>query len=84
MACRKSVSDLARAGGTEPKRQAAKLYDLAKYLRESVQLVCMDVSSTDNAYVIFEALNDRGVDLSVLDLVKNYIFSKAGKRLPEF
>ena len=48
---------------------------MAEYIRDNVQVVCMDVSSTDNAYVIFEALNDRGVDLSVLDLVKNYVFT---------
>jgi hypothetical protein len=41
----------------------------------------MDVASSGNAYVIFESLNDRGIDLSVLDLVKNYIFGKAGNDL---
>jgi len=29
-----------------------------------------------DAYVLFESLNDRGADLSALDLVKNYIFSQ--------
>ena len=81
--CRKAIRELARTGGSNLKAQAAKLYKMAEYLRDNVQLVCMDVSSTDNAYVIFEALNDRGVDLSVLDLVKNYVFSKAGTRLPQ-
>jgi hypothetical protein len=83
LACRKGIRELARTGGTEPKSQATKLYRMAEYIRDNVQVVCMDVSSTDNAYVIFEALNDRGVDLSVLDLVKNYVFSRAATRLPQ-
>lgn len=83
MSCRKAIRELARTGGGDLKAQAAKLYKMADYLRDNVQLICMDVSSTDNAYVIFEALNDRGVDLSVLDLVKNHVFSKAGSRLPQ-
>jgi len=41
----------------------------------------MDVVSSGNAYVIFEALNDRGIDLSALDLVKNYMFGTAGTDL---
>src|SRR5207245_1110571 len=32
-------------------------------------------------YLIFETLNDRGLDLSISDLLKNYIFGKAGNRL---
>jgi hypothetical protein len=83
MACRNAIRELARSGGPDLKAQAAKLYKMAEYIRDNVQLVCMDVSSTDNAYVIFEALNDRGVDLSVLDLVKNHVFSKAGTRLAQ-
>ena len=41
--------------------------------RDKVHVAYMDVASSGNAYVIFESLNDRGIDLSVLDLVKNYI-----------
>ncbi len=81
--CRKRINDLAKSAGTDPKQQAAKLYQLSNYLRDNVKVVCVDVPSTANAYVIFEALNDRGLDLSVLDLVKNYMFGKAEGRLPE-
>jgi hypothetical protein len=31
-----------------------------------------------NAYTVFETLNDRGLDLSVLDLAKNHLFGQAG------
>ena len=81
--CRRRIAELARAAGTDPPEQATYLYSLANYLRDSVKTVCVDVPSTANAYVIFESLNDRGLDLSVLDLVKNHMFGHAGGRLQE-
>ena len=81
--CRRRVSKLASESGQEPKAQAQVLFELAKYLRDRVKIVAMDVASTANAYVIFETLNDRGLDLSVLDLVKNHLFGKSGNRLEE-
>src|SRR5262249_29385628 len=41
------------------------------------------VGDEANAFVIFEGLNDRGLDLSVSDLLKNFIFRQAGDRLSE-
>lgn len=60
---------------------AAKSYllDLVDYMTESVKIVRLIVSGDDQAYTIFETLNDRGMDLAPLDLVKNYLFSRAEK-----
>jgi hypothetical protein len=43
----------------------------------SDNLLFIKISATDDlsAYLIFETLNDRGLDLSVTDLLKNYLFS---------
>lgn len=71
--CRKSINDLAEKQGSERKTQAGVLFQLAKYLRDRVQVNCLDVSAPENAYTIFESLNDRGIDLSVLDLLKNHL-----------
>jgi uncharacterized protein with ParB-like and HNH nuclease domain len=38
-------------------------------------MIRIDIDSDTNANMIFETLNDRGLELSVSDLVKNYIFS---------
>lgn len=38
----------------------------------------MDVSSIANAFVIFESMNARGNELSILNLVKNHVFGQAG------
>ena len=76
--CRKSINDLAEKQGSEKKTQAGVLFQLAKYLRDKVQVNCLDVSAPENAYTIFESLNDRGIDLSVLDLLKNHLLRGAG------
>ncbi|MDD3725832.1 MAG: DUF262 domain-containing HNH endonuclease family protein [Candidatus Ratteibacteria bacterium] len=44
-------------------------------------MIRIDVDSDENANILFETLNDRGLELSVADLVKNYIFSVAGSNL---
>ena len=50
-------------------------------LREKVFLIRIDVENDIKAFTLFEALNNRGVELSEADLVKNYIFSKSGNHL---
>ena len=81
--CRHSISQLALQAGDEPEDQAESLFGLAKYLRDQVKIVVMNVASTANAYRIFETLNDRGLDLTVLDLVKNHLFGRSSERLSE-
>ncbi|MDP2660355.1 MAG: DUF262 domain-containing protein, partial [Dehalococcoidia bacterium] len=62
--CRGGIAKLASEPGVAPEEQAQQLVSLAKYLRDRVKIVVMNVASTANAYVIFETLNDRGLDLS--------------------
>ncbi|MFN8483151.1 MAG: DUF262 domain-containing HNH endonuclease family protein [Anaerolineae bacterium] len=83
LTCHERVGRLVREDAADAKERARDLYRLANYLRDNVRVVCVDVPSTANAYVIFESLNDRGLDLSALDLVKNHIFGAAGDRLPD-
>ncbi len=49
-------------------------------MRDKVSVVKLSVGSEEAAYTIFETLNDRGLDLSPLDLVKNHLFSKADEK----
>ena len=79
--CRSRVAAYASEQGGTPAEQAKALYHLATYLRDKVTVVKMEVSSETDAYVIFESLNDRGLDLSVLDLVKNHLFGRSGGEL---
>lgn len=60
------------------------LIDLEKYIASNVNVITIEVGDEYDAYVIFETLNDRGLELAVADLVKNYLFSLAGERLDAF
>jgi len=60
-----------------------RLQRLIEFLEHKVRVIMVIVPSQANAYVIFETLNDRGRDLSASDLLKNYLFGKAGSRLDE-
>ena len=60
-----------------------RLNDLVDYLLNNVKVIWLTAASDANAFVIFETLNDRGLELATSDLLKNYIFSLAGDRLGE-
>jgi hypothetical protein len=75
--CRMAVESWAMEGGTHKEKQVAQIYRLAQFLEQSVKVVCLELDSEVDAYMIFESLNFRGQDLSVLDLVKNHIYSLA-------
>jgi uncharacterized protein with ParB-like and HNH nuclease domain len=66
----------------EPKQAAAYFFQFINYLREKVGVVKVVVPDETMAYTIFETLNDRGLQLSPLDLVKNHLFSKAAAHSP--
>ena len=46
-----------------------------------IQIVKIDVDSFANAFILFETLNDRGIPLSSMDLIKNKILEKFGPDL---
>lgn len=55
---------------------SAKVDELTK-MRDRVlgaQVVYINVTDRENAFTIFETLNDRGVSLTTMDLVKNTLF----------
>lgn len=70
------VSELAKNVGTV---DAAKTYfsELIKFVRDSVIAVRLTVPNESNAFRVFETLNDRGMDLSAVDLIKNHLFGLA-------
>jgi len=56
-----------------------------EYLRESVRVILVIVPDQGKAFKIFETLNDRGIKLSQVDLLKNHLYALAssGKRFEE-
>jgi hypothetical protein len=53
------------------------LKNLKASVAEKIKLVIIDVSSEEEAYQIFETLNDRGLRLSVPDLLLNHLMKSA-------
>lgn len=52
------------------------LFELVKKF-SSTMMVSIEVESNKDAYMLFESLNNRGIPLSAMDLIKNYMISKA-------
>ncbi|SFH51550.1 DUF262 domain-containing protein [Pedobacter insulae] len=48
---------------------------LSKTLGDKMMFIKIEVEDEVSAYTLFETLNYRGVDLTVTDLLKNYLFS---------
>ncbi len=59
------------------------LLDWVEYIHDSVKVVWFQVPDHANAFMIFETLNDRGLDLAISDLLKNYLFHLAADRWTE-
>lgn len=62
--------------GLDPAESLAKLKKLVKLFRNLV-MACIPVNSEEQAFQIFETLNDRGLRLSVPDLLLNYLMKMA-------
>lgn len=62
---------------------ADRLVDWVDFIHERALVITVKVPTESDAFLIFETLNDRGIDLAIADLTKNYIYSRAGLRLSE-
>jgi len=65
------------------KQKVDYLITLEESISNRFLVIATYVGDESDAYLIFETLNDRGLELSVTDLLKNYLFSKSGKDLKE-
>jgi hypothetical protein len=74
--CHERVNKIAERDGDRQKT-SGYLIGLAKYIRDSVIVVRLTVPNEANAFRVFQTLNDRGLDLSAFDLLKNYLFGLA-------
>jgi hypothetical protein len=76
----KRVDEFCSSAGANWKEQ---LNEFVNFLDTRAQVILISVNSEADAFLIFETLNDRGVDLTIADLLKNFLFSRAGSRLEE-
>jgi len=56
----------------EPSKQKESLHQLVQTLCNRIEHLVMRVYSEDDAYILFETLNDRGLRLTPSDLLKSY------------
>lgn len=53
------------------------------YIEKQLKIIVVVAPDDSNAFIIFETLNDRGLDLAISDLVKNYLFHRSGEKIEE-
>jgi uncharacterized protein with ParB-like and HNH nuclease domain len=63
------------------RRDEERLIAWSDFLDDQALVITVEVPSEADAFVIFETLNDRGMDLTIGDLLKNYLFMRAGDRM---
>ena len=69
--CKNLTTELAKAA----------LMKQVKFLEKSAIVIWVEVPDDKSAYTIFETMNDRGLDLSATDLIKNHLFNLAGDQV---
>lgn len=63
------------------KEWTRRLLDWVAFLTDRLRIIVVDVPTEADAFLIFETLNDRGADLTIADLLKNYLFGRAEESL---
>lgn len=76
MRCAKSffIHKLQEIKNRNPTNWQTIIAKLHAFLGEKAHVVVVRAMSDQEAFTIFETLNDRGADLTIADLLKNYLF----------
>jgi uncharacterized protein with ParB-like and HNH nuclease domain len=53
------------------------------YFQQKIRVILLKVSNDSSAFKMFETLNDRGLNVSQSDLVKNYVFGQSDKKIDQ-
>jgi hypothetical protein len=67
----------------DPKDHGDLLNGWVSFVEHRALAVLLRVPDDADAYQMFETLNDRGLRTSQADLIKNYLYGRAGERLGE-
>ena len=69
------------ASSTQTYREV--LVNWITFIERKAKVIVVNVANEANAFTIFEVLNDRGLDLSIADLLKNFLFRLTEDRVDE-
>ena len=70
---RDSISKLAESDGIDPVKAAQRVLEAV----QQAILVKIEVANHADAFVLFESLNNRGMPLTPVDLIKNYLLAES-------
>ncbi|WP_082485510.1 DUF262 domain-containing protein [Rathayibacter sp. Leaf296] len=73
---REKMTDLSR--GLDADTWQKPLMELHQFVLENAMVIDVHVPDENRSFVIFETLNDRGLNLNTADLLKNHLFGTAG------
>ena len=76
------TTDLLGSPSTDRAEAIRCLKAVAVQLTRNIKVIKVVVEDKDDAYIIFEILNARGMDLDAADLIKNKLFSELRKNHP--
>jgi hypothetical protein len=79
--CTKHLKDVLR--GHHDRDILPILERWTSFMESGARIIQVTVPDHLNAFVMFETLNDRGLKTSQADLIKNYLFGEADKRVSE-
>jgi hypothetical protein len=66
-----------------PETAKSLLLEWIAFIDKSAVVIWVEVPDDRAAYTIFETMNDRGLDLSAIDLIKNHLFYMAEDQVEE-
>ena len=69
--------------GLTPEVAKKELLKQIAFLERNAIVIWVEVPDDRSAYTIFETMNDRGLDLSATDLIKNHLFHEANDQIAE-
>jgi hypothetical protein len=72
------VAELAKRG-----KDSGAIIDFLEFMVDKAKIILFALPDTQHAFVVFETLNDRGLDLAISDLLKNYLFLQSDNRIEE-
>ena len=73
---RDAIGKLAESEGVDPVKAALRLREAV----EQAILVKIEVANHADAFVLFESLNNRGMPLTPVDLIKNHLLAESGRK----
>jgi Protein of unknown function DUF262/Protein of unknown function (DUF1524) len=78
-----AAEEVAAIANVAPDKQGPALLKWADFFATKARIIWVSVADDRTAYIMFETMNDRGLELSATDLIKNYLFRLSDNQLDQ-